>query len=168
MRTRILLSIVTILTVFILVITGGCKDNSTGPDDEYVDEMLRPFAGSWNVLHYIYTNITDTTDLITNLGAEITIKVELSRDMTITYKLPNYPTTNVKGTIRVKDEDELILNIQGKTGPDTVSFTFSQDSTNLTYIDNEEFINFANPLDTTPENLVAAKLTATLRESPNQ
>ena len=163
-----------ILIIFIsigLVIINSCKDNSTEP--EYIDEQLRPFAGTWNALSWLYAEIPmdtltepDSSDFILDCGYTFVITVELSRDITVNISAGDNPLGSQSGTIRKKDEDEFILTFEGIA--DTVTYHFSEDSTTLTYT-TINMLDFSpdyrcNLINPNPPNPVLAFLTATLQK----
>ena len=171
MRTRIFLSIVAILIIIIFCITGGCKDNSTEPET-IVDETLRPFAGTWDVTSWLYEEITtvtppDSSDFISDCGYTISIKVELSRVLTINISGGELNNYEMKGTIQTKDDDELIITILDV--PDTVTYHFAPDSSTFSYT-TVNLLDFSeayrcNIVSLNPPNPVPAYLTITLNKA---
>ena len=171
MKERIIIVLSIIFITLGLIMNISCK-SSTEPE-EFIDEQLRPFAGTWNALSWLYAEIPmdtltvpDSSDFILDCGYTFNITVDLSRDMTVNISAGDNPLGSQSGTVRVKDEDELILTMNDVS--DTVTFYFSEDSTTLTYtsISGLDF----NPdyrcklLVPNPPNPVAAFLTVALQK----
>ena len=132
-------SIFIIIILFIslgLLITNSCNENSTEPED-YVDEQIRPFAGTWNVISWLFKEIVtdtlsipDSSDFIIDCDYTMSLKVDLSGKLTFTAGM-GASQSSIPGKVTKKDDDELIITIGNV--PDTVHYYFSEDSSTFTY-----------------------------------
>jgi hypothetical protein len=173
MSIRFFLLILIISISICLLINISCNKNSTEPE-EFIDEQLRPFAGTWNVTSWLYKEITtdtsiipDSVDLISDCNFVLTISVELSRDITFKADIGGNDLPAQRGKLIKKDEDELIIS-SGSIA-DTVTYSFLEDSTRFIYhtISIFNFEDKCNPLNLSvadPIHSVAANLRVTLQK----
>ena len=114
---------------------GGCSD-SNEPNG---DVTLADLAGTWQVTKWEYTNTANSSEKIDltapPLSASATLTLQNSGDYTITGSVGGVPF-NLTGTYAITGSN-LVINEDGADGPQTVSFTLSDDTWTITGLDGD-------------------------------
>jgi hypothetical protein len=173
MLIRFFLLILIISISICLIINVSCNKNSTEPE-EFIDEELKPFAGKWSILSWLYKEITtdtsaipDSSEIISECGFVLSFTVKTSQEIIFSASIGEAKLGEQRGKIKIKDEDEFIITMNGVV--DTVSYFLSEDSTQLRYqtesiFDFEDKCSPFNLIMPDPDKAIPAILTVELQK----